>query len=315
MTIEEFEGEALVPTKKAFLRRDLEFPSVVIAGFPAKDIEELVRTVTREETNGIAKVTKTMGRGLFYPLSFQLGGKRFGCLYLIGVGRQSNFCPERFKETAPFILTDNRNIGSKTKEGSYLDANASLALMNLGVKTRAPLAGFFLESLETSEGEKTTPQLIAEGKIVADDDKQNPYISAWGMETPFRLRDLRPYLMGDQPKLSGFLLSAARYTYGLEGPFAGFYESVTRSGLSGEEIKKIWLEVIVNSAKDLISKIREKQISHPYLTDHNVSLHVELCDNAETVMGAKSEEVTKTAKKMDALMQVFISLFRYGHYR
>ncbi len=286
---------------KADVTEDSKFPVHDKGGFPASDLKSFARTVSFTGGSEFFRHTKSMGRAAFVPLSYKLGDHVFNCVFVKGTGRQSNF--DLFKTDIPAPFTYNQNfvrmegevIGSSSKKDQELDASNSMKLVDLGIKARIPLAGYFLDTIETQNGKENVQDLIDRGLIK---EEFRPYISVWAMETPYRLSDLIDIIdHGSSAEINKFLVQALRFTHGIQN-LKGLEDYLSNGNLNDtDKLLTLWSEVVLGGLENVFLNMRSNGITHGYMHAQNISLHMELCDNSTVRIGGKeNEEYTQRLK-------------------
>jgi hypothetical protein len=283
--------------RKAAVINDSSFPHIENLRMPAVNLTDFAYIVSYLENNSVMLHTPTMGRAGFYPISYEADGKVYNCLFVKGTGRSKGSVAE-WNTAAPFYIPtqDEREsgillgyeptfVGINSRKDQLRDAEMSRKLKALGIKCRVPLAGFYLEEIETEKGVEKVEQLVKDGRMA---ENERPYMSYWAMETPFRAEDLCEIVCeGDETQIREFMINAARYTQNVKDKsteqFGKNLRSLIQEGAPTEKLLEQWTEFLLDQLEPQLEKMAAAGLLHKNLHTQNVSLHGEICDNGDMI--------------------------------
>jgi hypothetical protein len=282
--------------RKAKVLVDQNFPHIDDFKIPAVDSKDFAYIVSYLESNSAMHHTPSMGRAGFYPITFEAEGKVYNCLFVKGTGK-SKVSISEWTTLAPFEIPSDQKkdlgkeqgyepplIGINTREDQIRDAEMSIKLRDLGIKSRLPLTGFFLEEIEMENGVVKVEQLVKDG-IIAEDER--PYLSYWAMETPYRVSDLYSMISNNrkETEIRDFLVNATRYTQNLKDRTTNYFglnlRSLIQEEAPTEKLLEQWTEFILNQVEPQFEKMAAAGLVHNNMHAQNISLHGEICDNGD----------------------------------
>lgn len=286
-------------TTNVKIRRDPDF-NTGAHKLPLKSVDEVARIITWGITDDHAESdrqtqdlsvfhTFTMGRmGYIRPFKFAVDGDEYGCVVVKGLGAPEGgtssamSAEEDFKEPeAPFVLIKKGGEigGASTRKDQSKDAKKSIAIRkkygDRGVLVRAPIAGYWPDVQVLYEGELMNVSELKAKRLISEE--KTPYMSVWGMKTPYRIEDLNLAITTkDEDKLRSFLNEAVKFSDDkTKEQVKGFIKDNDYSSAVST-----LLQVSVTRIDNTLTLFKQDNASHGTLHMQNISLEGELCDNS-----------------------------------
>lgn len=314
--------ESIIKTDHApaDVKRDILFPSIRLHRSVEESMDKYLLTVSyrdkktgteTSQTGPVMEHTSSMGRAGFFREELLIGDRLCNIVLVKGTGVPLEFRRESVSQVelgirAPYsvhsrnegavLMTNNEIPGLAVRDDQTLDAQYSLLLDSYGIKSRIPLGGYYLESLETESGQESVVDLKNQGLLKKD---EVPYISLWAMETPYRVFDLVEIIdKGSDKEIRNFLIDAAQYTTGDNNVYIEFsqnFNDLLSSDASTPELLELWTDFILSNCTETYSKLHSKWLGLVSGHDHNISLHGEVCDSSQIVTATSIE----SAKNID----------------